>query len=251
MTDNTPQEFPQTPTPKSEFHYLPSPPITPLCERSIKRENTGTSFSFDDIGESTTSSDETVKVPRGRKRRGRPAKCSVGRPSKSTVGRSSKSTVGSARSTGKKLSVRRKLSATGKIPKRIGGAKHVIPPTIVKSRGTPKNSKFKVKEEPSDTAYEPLLPSPAIKKPGSPKRVKKSNVSATKNFDKGRTTNNSLSTTLHPTIIKRKYQRRNLVNIGKICGSYYPSSPKIRPNAPGDRYFKGTPYSPSSVGFDE
>src|SRR5208282_4519725 len=100
MTDNTPQEFPQTPTPKSEFHYLPSPPITPLCERSIKRENTETSLSFDDIGESTTSSHESVKLVRGRKPRVRPVK--------STVRRSSKSSVGNPRSTGKKLSVRRK-----------------------------------------------------------------------------------------------------------------------------------------------
>src|SRR5437762_3988714 len=117
MTDNTPEEFPQTPTPKSEFNYLPSPPITPICERSIKRENTGTSFSFsfDDIGESTASSDDpTTKVVRGRKPRGRPPKSTVGHP----------------RSTGKKLSVRRKLATTGKIPKRIGVPKPTIPPLV-------------------------------------------------------------------------------------------------------------------------
>lgn len=228
MADNTPQEFYQTPTPKSEFNYLPSPPITPLYERSIKREDTAASFCFDDIGEYTTSSDETVKATRGRKPRGRP---------KSSVGRSFKSTVGGPRATAKKLSVRRKLAATGKIPKRIGGAKS----TVVKSCGTAsKNSKVKVKVEFSETTYEPPNP-PAIKKPTSPKRVKKSNVGGTKKISKGRTTNNSLSTTLHPTITKRKCQRKNLSNTGKICSSYYPSSHQVRPNAPGDRYFKGTP----------
>jgi hypothetical protein len=243
MTDNTPLEFPQTPIPKFEFKYLPSPPITPICGRSIKRESTGTPISFDDIGEYTTSSDETVKLEGGRKPRGRPPKSSVGHPPKSTVRRSSKSTVGSPRSTGKKLSVRRKLSAVGKIPRRIGGAKPMIHPTIVKSRDTTKNSKFKFNDGSSDTTYEPFRPSPTIKKPAFPKCVKKSNVGGTRKVNKGRTTNNSLSTTIHPTITKRKYQRRNLSNTGKICSSYYPSSQKVRPNVPGDRYFKGIPYS--------
>ena len=236
MTDNTPQEFPQTPTPKSEFNYLPSPPITPLCERSIKFESTAASLYFNDIGESTTLSDEIAKTARGRKPRGRHPKSSVGRPSKSTLG--------SPRSTGKKLSVRRKLAVTGKVPKRIGGAKPAIP-SAAKSRGKPsKNSKFKVEEEHYETTFEPSLPA-AIKKPVSPKRAKKPSVNGTKKVGKGRTTNNSLSTTLHPTITKRKYQHRSPSNIGKICSSYYPSSHKVRPNPPGERYFKGTPYSPS------
>jgi hypothetical protein len=223
MADNTPQEFHQTPTPKSEFNYLPSPPITPLYERSIKREDTEAPFSFDDIGEYTTSSDETAKVTRGRKPRRRP-KSSVGRP----------------RSTAKKLSVRRKLAAKGKIPKRIGGVKSTGFP-IVKSRGTTsKNSKVKVKEEFSEATYQPPI-APATKKPTSPKCLKNSNVGGTKKISKGRTTNNSLSTTLHPTITKRKCQRKTFSNIGKICSSYYPSSHHVRPNAPGDRYFKGTP----------
>lgn len=234
MTDNTPQEFPQTPKPK--FNYLPSPPITPLCERSIKFESTAASLYFDHIGESTTLSDEIAKTTSGKKPRGRHPKSSVGRPSKSTLG--------SPRSTGKKLSVRRTLAATRKVPKRIGGAKPAIPSTA-KSRGTTsKISKFKVEEELYDTKFEPSLPV-VIKKPVSPKRANKPSVNGTKKVGKGRTTNNSLSTTLHPTIAKRKYQHRNLSNVGKICSSYYPSSHKVRPNPPGERYFKGTPCSPS------
>src|SRR5436190_15642671 len=72
MTDNIIQQsfpsHPHTPIGKG-WDYLPSPPISPACKRSIRRENF---FQFKDIDEFRPSSQSDIsppvpKVPGGRK----------------------------------------------------------------------------------------------------------------------------------------------------------------------------------------
>jgi hypothetical protein len=79
----------------------------------------------------------------------------------------------------------------------------------------------------SDTSDEISIQSPARPKP--------------KKKAKGRTTNNSLSVALNPTIHQRK-KRHHITHVGKICSSYYPSNRKVVPHSPGERYHKGKPY---------
>jgi hypothetical protein len=102
------------------------------------------------------------------------------------------------------------------------------------------SKKIKVKQESDDdVTYQP--PTTSTRK--LVKRPNKSDVAvAKKTKAKGRTTCNSLCTTIHPTIHKRKYQRKSLASTRKICSSYYPSNHKVRPNDAGHRYFKSKPY---------
>lgn len=256
MADGTPpspQSGPHTPAAK-ESDYLPSPPITPICKRSIKSESF---FQFDDICESSSSSHRSDVIPPiSQVRRGRKPG-----PRISKRGRIAKPRSKATTTTTKKLSVRRKFAATHKIPKRIGGAKptkvrikseEVDAPMKIKSEPDYVNprppKKLKVKFEPNDVVYQPS--SSTSKQSTTPKRPNKSGVvSEKKKVKKGRTTYNSLAATIHPTIHKRKYKPKNFTNTGKICGSYYPSNPKIRPNAAGDRYYKGKPYHTSHFVF--
>jgi hypothetical protein len=155
----------------------------------------------------------------------------------------------------KKLSIRRKIASTHKIPKRIGGAKSnkvkvkselVDLPAKIESqqkchvvRKPSKKIKVKRESDDDDITYQP--PTASTRK--IVKRPKKSDVAVAKKTKvKGRTTYNSLSTTIDPTIHKRKYQRKSFASTGRICSSYYPSNRKVRPNDAGDRYFKGKPY---------
>jgi hypothetical protein len=63
---------------------------------------------------------------------------------------------------------------------------------------------------------------------------------------KSRTTNNSLSAALNPSLHRPKLVRKKrsqITNVGKLCAAYYPSSRKLVPHKPGERYYKGKPYS--------
>lgn len=134
-----------------------------------------------------------------------------------------------------KLSIRRKLGNA--VAKRIDGRgkvksdihslkKHCANPELV--------------AEPAAQGSSDHFTSRSRKNSSIPKRSAKSITKS-----KARTTNNSLSTTLNPTITKqaRKSKNRYRTSVGgKICSAYYPSGRKVVPNTPGERYFKGKPY---------
>src|SRR5438046_7601948 len=175
-----------TPTTNLDFHYLPSPPVTPIFKRiktDPEREVT-----LDQIFQFAPSSDEIssiTNVPRSEKaRRGRP----VGsRNSTKDPGRKPRSPQTTA--TSKKVSVRRQLAMTHKIPKRIGGSKSTLFTPVQSGAVTPKDSKIKIKKETcDDVTYLPNFAN-AVKQLPEQKKNQWKNV-------KGRITNNSLSTTI-------------------------------------------------------
>ena len=241
--------LPSTPPPK-QSSYLPSPPITPVYRRTVKRER-GSQFEHLAAWDSTTpahptgSPVATVKASRH---------STVARPKTPRVTKPRSKTPATA-----KLSIRRKLVQSHAPPKR-----RIQKPTVAvtapsplpakKPTGTGKNTKTKVKTEVSDLAIinaHPFLQSAkALTTTGRAKaasaRPGKKAVTAGKGRPRGRVTNNSLSATLHPVIAKRKgtYHRSRVPGPGKICSSYYPSDRKLIPHPAGQRYHKGQPYLP-------
>jgi hypothetical protein len=213
--------------------YLPSPPVTPICKRSIRFDH----FSyFYETDHSDTSSQASALGRSIAKSRG----------GNSRAVNSAKSPVKHRSKPAKKLSIRRQLLETHKSPKRLGITKSKSLTTksaIAKPRG---QHKLKIKQNfnnvcvPSHDAKGHFT----VKAPEDPKFKKKSSATKAKCKPNGRTTNNSLSTTLNPPIFKRKIQRNRPPTVGKICSSYYPSNRKLTPNDPGQRYPKGEPYLP-------
>lgn len=249
-TLNTPADtdaMPQTPAPASA--YLPSPPITPICKRSatVKVEET-TQSNFNIIWQEP--SQPIVPPPVQVKRRSSPRSKKSPRVSKQRC-----KTPATA-----KLSVRRKLLESHPLPKRKSPAtfKPASPATSTSSQLTPRMGKVKIKLEfdPAEIQRNftindvPMYTRPRksvnpVKPRGhvtiSKKTPKRPVKPVAKSKTKGRMTNNSLSSTLHPTIIKRKGQKARTYSVGKICSSYYPSNRCLIPHSAGERYHKGKP----------
>lgn len=160
-----------------------------------------------------------------------------------------------------KLSIRRKLAQSHAPPKRRAPMKTKTTPTHPSpspfSAKLPKVNKVKVKTEAAQFSsilnVHPFLHStpeslgrskPVKPKVARPKKSSSSFAALGKGRSRGRTTNNSLSTTLHPVIAKRKGSRTRGHGPGKICSSYYPSDRKLVPHPAGQRYHKGEPYTP-------
>ena len=240
--------LPSTPPPKQR-NYLPSPPITPVYRRTVKRER-GSHFENLAARDSTTpahptgSPVATVKASRH---------STVVRPKTPRVTKPRSKTPATA-----KLSIRRKLVQSHAPPKRRIQKPTVAVPTpsplpAKKPTGTGKNTKTKVKTEFSDLALinaHPFLQAAKAVTTGRGKaasaRPGKKAVTAGRGRPRGRVTNNSLSSTLHPVIAKRKgtHCRSRVPGPGKICSSYYPSDRKLVPHPAGQRYHKGQPYLP-------
>jgi len=241
--------LPSTPPPK-QSNYLPSPPITPVYRRTVKRER-GSQFEHLAAWDSTTpahptgSPVATVKASRH---------STLVRPKTPRVMKPRSKTPATA-----KLSIRRKLVQSHAPPKR-----RIQKPTVAvpapsplpakKPPGTGKNTKTKVKTEFADLAIINAHPFLQAAKAGTTTgrakaasaRPGKKAVTAGRGRPRGRVTNNSLSATLHPVIAKRKgtYHRSRVPGPGKICSSYYPSDRKLIPHPAGQRYHKGQPYLP-------
>lgn len=235
--------LPSTPPPKQN-NYLPSPPITPIYRRTVKPENGSQFATWDSTTQAypTGSPVATVKSTRH----------SVARPKTPRVTKPRSKTPATA-----KLSIRRKLAQSHAPPKRrIQKPVAVTTPSprpAKKPTTNGKNTKIKVKTEFSDLAIinaHPFLQSAKAltRRPKSATaRLGKKTFTAAgpgKGRPRGRVTNNSLSTTLHPIIAKRKGIRSRVPGPGKICSSYYPSDRKLVPHAAGQRYHKGQPYLP-------
>jgi hypothetical protein len=255
-TLNTPTDsnvMPQTPGPISD--YLPSPPITPICKRSAAVKLDETPQSDYNIWKEPSQPivhGEVVPAPAQVKRRPSPR---AKKSPRLTKPRSK--TPATA-----KLSIRRKLLESHPIAKRKYPAKFR---PASPSKSTPRMGKVKIKLEFNTAEIQksfvthdiPLSTQPrksvsASKPRGrvciskkAPKRPVKGVVGKIKT--KGRMTNNSLSSTLHPTIIKRKGQKARTYSVGKICNSYYPSNASLVPHSAGERYHKGKPYSPCPI----
>ena len=207
--------------------YLPSPPITPLCRRTLKRQQ-------EDIktdGNSSLSLFTLASSAGSPKRRKTKTLSDKIRKNKS---RHLNKGNGYVLTSENKSSVGRVLSTT-KNPR-------IVKPATIKRprcKGVPRLSLdideiFTSYSSPSPTPF--CLPQ--VPKPNATTKKTPSNT-------KPRTTNNSVSskltTTLNSTITKRKWARTKPLGVGKVCASYYPSSRKIVPHAPGDRYPKGKP----------
>jgi hypothetical protein len=261
MVTNTPADsdaLPQTPAP-AILQYLPSPPITPICKRSVKTEDTSQS-DFQLIWQASSQPivpAQVTSTPREVKRR---APSHATKPPRITKPRSK--TPATA-----KLSIRRKLLETHPVQKRrspikskpVVSSKSPKPAAAKRPAKSRRVGKVKVKIEydSDDIKHEfdhddvPIInahPRKTVKSDQSRGRVTLSKKSPKRPMKpvvgkgKGRMTNNSLSSTLHPTIVKRKGQRARTYNVGKICSSYYPSSRYLVPHSAGERYHKGKPY---------
>jgi hypothetical protein len=265
MATNTPADsdaMPQTPAP-STLQYLPSPPITPICKRSVKTEDTGQSdvqVLWQTSSQSIVPS-QVISTPR--KVKSRAPSRAVKSP---RVTKPRSKTPATA-----KLSIRRKLLETHPVTKRRTPVKSkpAVASKAPKSTAAKRPAKsrhvgkvqvkleydsdgIKRQFDPTDIPIIKAHPRKSVKSEPvrgrvalakkSPKRPVKPVVGK----GKGRMTNNSLSSTLHPTIVKRKGQRARTYNVGKICSSYYPSSRYLVPHSAGERYHKGKPYVPIS-----
>lgn len=255
--------LPSTPIP-GEKDYLPSPPITPAYKRTaVKREKSigsqpkSLAAAWDNPSHPTGSPVSTIQPPRGKLT---PSKAN------SRITKPRSKTPATA-----KLSIRRKIAKSHSPPQRRTSFKSKTTTTGPPSPRSPKKDKsptLKVKTESDITIINahPFLQSTsppgrpkASNSPPHPKSSKapiRSKIAPIlgKNRSRGRITNNSLSTTLHPIIAKRKGIRTRLPGPGKICSSYYPSDRKLVPHPAGERYHKGLPYisfppPPNSVLF--
>lgn len=247
--------FPSTPLP-GQNDYLPSPPITPVYKRAaVKIEDLTSSQAeslagaWDNPSHPNGSPVATVKQPRARV---------VSQKVTPRITKIRSKTPATA-----KLSIRRKLAKSHTLSPSQGR------PTSLKNKATaspspptpkaPKIPKSKAKTESDMTILNthPFLQTSSrpkqTKSRAQPKfvkpsvRSKKMTTILAKNRSRGRITNNSLSTTLHPIIAKRKGIRTRIPGPGKICSSYYPSDRKLVPHPAGERYHKGLPYLPLPI----
>jgi len=259
-------ELPSTP-PHAITNCLPSPPITPIAKRSVKREFADLQFDKSDAPSPSIDFEPPKKRPRkvGRPRKSTTTTPTARTPKTAKTHRVGTTTVVKRRTTVKqpKLSLRRKLVATYGPSKRLSSTSSSS--TVSRGKSTPKqrpspsktvypspiprSPSAKVKSEDVDDEYVPKpVASPPKKKGRKPsaaaKKARKSSTSIP-----SRKTNNSLSATFSTTIRKRRAKipkgGRWEGGIGRVCASYYASVRGIVPNPPGVRYHKGKPYSPA------